>query len=74
MLQGVVSRAVSHVEETHNGALKFYDFINGYKKCDTSRGVDYIIDAEFRETTSGKIVHKRYLQFIPNSVKYYNLE
>uniref|UniRef100_A0A1B6L696 Hexosyltransferase n=1 Tax=Graphocephala atropunctata TaxID=36148 RepID=A0A1B6L696_9HEMI len=62
-IQRIVSKAITHVEDNYNGALKFHSFINGYQKFDPSRGMDYIIDLEFRETTSGKTVHKRFEVF-----------
>lgn len=59
VLQRVVSESASKTEESYDGALKFFSFVNGYQKFDPSRGMDYIIDLAFRETTSGKIILKR---------------
>ncbi|XP_046685952.1 chondroitin sulfate synthase 2-like [Homalodisca vitripennis] len=62
-IQRIISAAITHVEEKYESALKFHRFINGYQKFDPSRGMDYIIDLEFRETTSGKTIHKRFELF-----------
>lgn len=34
--------------------------INGYKRFDPSRGLDYILDLSFKDLTANKFVQKRY--------------
>ncbi|XP_054269456.1 chondroitin sulfate synthase 2 [Macrosteles quadrilineatus] len=58
-IQRVIKRSIAYIENKYDGALKFHSFINGYQKFDPSRGMDYIIDLAFRETTSGKTINKR---------------
>lgn len=58
-LQGIVIRAVSYIEQTYNGAFSFNRLLNGYRRSDPARGVEYIIDAQFADTTTGKSVNKR---------------
>lgn len=69
----MVSESASKTEESYDGALKFFNFINGYQKFDPSRGMDYLIDLAFRETTSGKMILKRQASYfnIQQSEDYY---
>lgn len=39
--------------------IKFNKLINGYQRFDASRGMDYILDLEFTDISTGKILKKR---------------
>ncbi|CAH0548750.1 unnamed protein product [Brassicogethes aeneus] len=43
-----------------NSELTFKTLINGYKKFDLSRGLDYIFDLEFRDSNTDKNIIKRF--------------
>lgn len=55
----VLSKAISFMEEKYDGQLLYKRLVNGYRKFDPSRGMDYILDLAFRDNTNGKEVHKR---------------
>lgn len=59
LLQYVMNKSISKIEDKYEGALKYRRFINGYRRFDPARGMDYILDVAFRDTTVGKTVHKR---------------
>jgi hypothetical protein len=40
--------------------LQYRHLINGYRRFDPSRGMDYRLDLAFRDTKTGQEVHKRY--------------
>jgi hypothetical protein len=44
--------------------LQYQYLINGYRRFDPSRGMDYRLDLAFKDTTTGQEVHKRYRIFI----------
>lgn len=44
----------------YSGNLIFDHMVNGYKRFDPSRGLDYVLDLSFRDVTINKLVQKRY--------------
>lgn len=57
-IQLVLNSSIEFINNKYFGKLKYIQLINGYKKFDLSRGMDYILDLEF-ETLSKQIVQKR---------------
>lgn len=54
-----MNASVAKIEEKYKGELKFRKFINGYRRFDPARGMDYVLDLAFRDTTVGKTFQKR---------------
>ncbi|XP_015597570.1 chondroitin sulfate synthase 2 [Cephus cinctus] len=55
----VTKTAVERIENKYDGELKFKKLVNGYRKLDASRGMDYILDISFTELSTGKESIKR---------------
>uniref|UniRef100_A0A1B6C963 Hexosyltransferase n=1 Tax=Clastoptera arizonana TaxID=38151 RepID=A0A1B6C963_9HEMI len=58
-IEYVLNASIAKIEEKYKGELKFRKFINGYRKFDPARGMDYVLDLAFRDTTVGKTFQKR---------------
>ncbi|XP_046984721.1 chondroitin sulfate synthase 2 [Schistocerca americana] len=58
-IEYVLKAAVLKIENLYNGQLVFRKLINGYRRFDQSRGMDYRLDMAFKSTTTGREVHKR---------------
>nr|XP_018911367.1 PREDICTED: chondroitin sulfate synthase 2 [Bemisia tabaci] len=59
-VQNVIKACVSRVAEKYEGQFEYQKLLNGYKKFDPSRGMDYLLDLIFRVNTDGKYIHKRF--------------
>lgn len=57
-IQQVVYSSILYIHNKHYRKLKFEKLINGYRKKDLSRGIDYVLDMEFRNL-SNELIHKR---------------
>lgn len=55
LLKGVSRR----IEKEYEGELVYQRLINGYRKFDASRGMDYILDIEFLQTANRQRIIKR---------------
>ncbi|XP_048514629.1 chondroitin sulfate glucuronyltransferase isoform X2 [Athalia rosae] len=56
----VIRAAVNRIEETYNKEkFKYIKLLNGYKKYDASRGMDYILDMVFLNTETKEELVKR---------------
>ncbi|KAJ9598451.1 hypothetical protein L9F63_010847, partial [Diploptera punctata] len=58
-IQYIVNATVKKVEADWGAHLQYRRLINGYRRFDPSRGMDYRLDLAFRDTTTGREVHKR---------------
>ena len=58
-LDRVLKSATKNIEKEYRGELVYERLINGYRRFDASRGMDYIIDAQFRQVANGKHIIKR---------------
>ncbi|RZF45951.1 hypothetical protein LSTR_LSTR008328 [Laodelphax striatellus] len=58
-VQYVLNSSISHMEDKYEGLIHYKRLINGYRRFDPSRGMDYILDLAFKDNTNGKEVHKR---------------
>lgn len=58
-LQNVRNRSVQWLLEKYQGSIKYRTFVNGYRRFDPSRGLDYVMDLAFRDDV-GREVIKRY--------------
>ena len=67
MFQYVVNATVKKVEAEWGENLQYRRLINGYRRFDPSRGMDYRLDLAFRDTTTGREVHKR----LKNHIRYH---
>lgn len=55
----VVESAAKRIENEYRGELVYERLINGYRKFDASRGMDYILDLQFYQIPSSKSIVKR---------------
>ncbi|KAK2581524.1 hypothetical protein KPH14_005183 [Odynerus spinipes] len=55
----IINKITSKIIIEHNQKLVFQKLINGYKRFDASRGMDYIFDLSFIEVDTGKELYKR---------------
>lgn len=55
-----MNATVAWVSSRYEGILEFRRLINGYRRFDPSRGLDYKLDIAFQDTTSGHEIHKRF--------------
>ncbi|XP_046743414.1 chondroitin sulfate synthase 2 [Diprion similis] len=55
----VIKAAIDRIEGNYKGKMKFKKFLNGYKKYDASRGMDYILDLVFDEVETKEELVKR---------------
>ncbi|PNF25352.1 hypothetical protein B7P43_G10932 [Cryptotermes secundus] len=58
-IQYVVNASIKQVEAGWGEHLQYHHLINGYRRFDPSRGMDYRLDLAFRDTRTGQEVHKR---------------
>ncbi|KAJ4439449.1 hypothetical protein ANN_07573 [Periplaneta americana] len=58
-IQYVVNASIKRMEAEWGEHLQYRRLINGYRRFDPSRGMDYHLDLAFRDTTTGREVHKR---------------
>jgi hypothetical protein len=47
------------MEQKYRGKIQFRRLVNGYRRYDPARGMDYLLDLAFRDTASGREVLKR---------------
>lgn len=59
-MQNVLNISIDHLEFKYSNTLKFDRMVNGYKRFDPSRGLDYILDLNFKDITKDTFVQKRY--------------
>lgn len=55
----VINVAANNILTNYGQRLKFKKLLNGYKRFDASRGMDYILDLAFTEKATGKELRKR---------------
>ncbi|XP_050537031.1 chondroitin sulfate synthase 2 [Daktulosphaira vitifoliae] len=58
-IQNVLNTSIEHLVIKYSGKLRFDQMVNGYKKFDPSRGLDYILDLNFWDLLENKLVQKR---------------
>lgn len=59
MFQYVMNATIAWVNTRYEGLLQYRRLVNGYRRFDPSRGLDYKLDLAFRDTTNGHEIHKR---------------
>lgn len=59
--QYVLNATIAWVNTRYEGLLQYRRLVNGYRRFDPSRGLDYKLDLAFRDTANGHEIHKRYL-------------
>ncbi|XP_046388565.1 chondroitin sulfate synthase 2 [Ischnura elegans] len=59
-IQYVINTTAQFAEEQYQGKLRFRRLVNGYRRFDPSRGMDYVVDFTFRDTSSGLELQKRF--------------
>lgn len=55
----VLDASINKIQKNYNNELEFDKLINGYRKFDASRGMDYIVDLNFVDKTKGGSITKR---------------
>ncbi|XP_046617698.1 chondroitin sulfate synthase 2 [Neodiprion virginianus] len=58
-IEYVIKAATDRIEGNYKGMLEYKKFLNGYKRYDASRGMDYILDLVFAETKTKEELVKR---------------
>lgn len=58
-IQGVLNATVEHIEQTYDGQLVFKRLVNGYRRFDPARGMDYVLDVACRDSVTGHETHNR---------------
>uniref|UniRef100_A0A224XL69 Hexosyltransferase n=1 Tax=Panstrongylus lignarius TaxID=156445 RepID=A0A224XL69_9HEMI len=56
--KNVVNRSVEWLIERYSGQIRFKQMLNGYRRFDPSRGLDYILDLSFRDNTGREIIKR----------------
>ncbi|XP_066997099.2 chondroitin sulfate synthase 2 isoform X1 [Anabrus simplex] len=64
-IEYVLNATIAKIESVTNGQLQFRRLIDGYRKFDPSRGLDYQIEMAFKDTSTGHEVLKRLEVFKP---------
>lgn len=59
-LQNVLNTSIEYLESKYSNNLKFDRLVNGYKRFDPSRGLDYILDLTFKDIVGNRLIQKRY--------------
>lgn len=60
-MQNVLNISIEHLELKYSNNLKFDHLVNGYKRFDPSRGLDYILDLHFKDIIGNTFIQKRYI-------------
>jgi Chondroitin N-acetylgalactosaminyltransferase len=55
-----MNASITHLSDKYKGKLQYKRLVNGYRRYDPARGMDYILDLAFRDTDSGLEVLKRF--------------
>ncbi|CAB3366693.1 Hypothetical predicted protein [Cloeon dipterum] len=55
----VMNASISHMTQKYNEKLQYRRLVNGYRRYDPARGMDYILDLAFRDMDTGLEVLKR---------------
>lgn len=58
LLQEVINASVANVL-SENPGLRYFRLINGYRRFDPTRGMDYILDLLFRTPSDGDVLQRR---------------
>ncbi|KAF5271137.1 hypothetical protein FQR65_LT17717 [Abscondita terminalis] len=59
-VQKIVEAITLEVVHKYAGSLQYKRLINGYRRFDLSRGMEYLVDLAFRDVHTGKEVVKRF--------------
>lgn len=54
-----MNASITHLTDKYKNKLQYKRLVNGYRRYDPARGMDYILDLAFRDTVSGLEVLKR---------------
>lgn len=54
-----INITVSSILTDYQGTIRFNKLLNGYRRFDASRGMDYILDLEFTDVSTSKVLRKR---------------
>lgn len=58
-IQLLIKSCIDMISAKYSGIYQYHSLVNGYRKFDPSRGMDYKLDIAFRDTTNDKIIQKR---------------
>lgn len=58
-VQGVLNATVDHIVQTYEGQLVYKRLVNGYRRFDPARGMDYVLDVACRDSVTGHETHNR---------------
>lgn len=63
ILQNVLNTSIEYLQFKYSNNLKFHSLVNGYKRFDPSRGLDYILDLTLKDFVTEKIIQKRLVNY-----------
>ncbi|CAG2056253.1 unnamed protein product, partial [Timema podura] len=64
-IEVILNSTISYIETKHQGQYQFQRLLNGYRRFDPSRGLNYKLDFELINVLNSKVVHKRIEVFEP---------
>nr|CAD7447298.1 unnamed protein product [Timema bartmani] len=64
-IEVILNSTISYIETKHQGQYQFQRLLNGYRRFDPSRGLNYKLDFELINVLNSKVVHKRLEVFEP---------
>lgn len=56
----MLNTSIEYLESKYSNNLKFDRLVNGYKRFDPSRGLDYILDLSLKDIVGNRLIQKRY--------------
>ncbi|KAL1502065.1 hypothetical protein ABEB36_007266 [Hypothenemus hampei] len=59
-IENIMKHVIQQVMEDYKGSYEFRRIVNGYKKFDLSRGMDYTLDLAFKDLNNGREIIKRF--------------
>jgi hypothetical protein len=54
----VVNKSVDWLVENYHGKIMYRRLVNGYRRFDPSRGLDYVLDLAFRDYRGREIIKR----------------
>jgi len=56
----VLNTSIEYLESKYSNNLKFDRLVNGYKRFDPSRGLDYVLDLSLKDIVGNRLIQKRF--------------
>lgn len=56
----MLNTSIEYLESKYSNNLKFDRLVNGYKRFDPSRGLDYVLDLSLKDIVGNRLIQKRF--------------